>query len=175
MTTSDWIQIISIIATFLISTVSIIIALKSLKLTKNSIESANRPYVACFLDMVSVGHYQKYLVIKNFGSTPAIIKKISFIGEITLKNRIDLDSLHETTIAPNQKFAIVYDKKASNKSIVTVKINYQDLHGNLYEELFQINPNFTKNLVSATSKQEDNTDKYYILKNIFHEITKTNL
>lgn len=175
MTTSDWIQIISIIATLFISTVSIIIALKSLKLTKSSIESANRPYVSCYLDMVSVGHYQKYLVIKNFGFTPAIILKISFIGELALKNRSDLDSLHETTIAPNQKFAIVYDKKAFNKSIVSVMINYQDLHGNLYEELFQINPNFTEDLVSANSKQEDNTDKYYILKNIFHEITKTNL
>ncbi|EAH1856309.1 TPA_asm: hypothetical protein GEK33_02415 [Listeria monocytogenes] len=175
MTISDWIQILSIIATLIISIVSIVIASKSLKLTKTSIESANRPYVTCYLDMVTVGHFQKYLIIKNFGSSPAIIKDISFIGEPAFKNRADLDSLNETTIAPNQKFIILFDKKAPDKSIISVIISYQDLIGNFYKEVFQLNPNFSKDIVYASARNSKDSEESYILKNTLHEYTKSNL
>lgn len=79
---SDWIQILSIIATTIISIVSVIIATKSLRLTKKSIEDANRPYIGCFVEMIEVGHFQKYFVIKNFGKTPATIVDIKFNKEI---------------------------------------------------------------------------------------------
>ncbi|EHT4843814.1 hypothetical protein KX880_002886, partial [Listeria monocytogenes] len=175
MTTSDWIQLLSIIATLIISTVSIVIASKSLKLTKISLESANRPYVTCYLDMVTVGHYQKYLIIKNFGSSSALIKDIKFIGEPPFKYRKDLGSLHETTIAPNQKFIFLFEKKAPTKSIVSVIISYQDSLGNFYKEVFQLNPNFSKDMVYVNTRNSKDSEESYILKNTLHEYTKSNL
>ncbi|MBC1567291.1 hypothetical protein HCJ20_00025 [Listeria sp. FSL L7-1425] len=175
MTTSDWIQVLSIIATLIISTASIVIASKSLKLTKISIESANRPYVTCYLDMVIVGHYQKYLIIKNFGASSAIIKNISFLGEIILENENNLESLHETIIAPNQKFIISFDKEVPDKSIISVVISYQGFQGNMFKEEFQLNPNFSKDIVYVEERNSKDTEEIYILKNTLHEFTKSNL
>ncbi|EAD0633842.1 hypothetical protein FLR18_13740 [Listeria monocytogenes] len=175
MTTSDWIQILSIFATLIISTASIVIALKSLKLTKISIESANRPYVTCYLDMVVVGHYQKYLIIKNFGTSSAVIKNISFLGEIILENENNLESLHETIIAPNQKFIISIAKEVPDKSIISVVINYQDLQRNRFTEKFQLNPNFSKDIIYVDERNSKDTEEIYILKNTLHEFTKSNL
>lgn len=58
---SDWIQILSIVATTIISIVSVIIATKSLRLTRNSIEDANRPYIGCYVEMIEVGHFKNTL------------------------------------------------------------------------------------------------------------------
>lgn len=69
ITISDWIHVAAINISSLISIISIIIAVKSLQTTKKSMEDANKPYIACYIDMVEVGHFQKYLIIKNFGRT----------------------------------------------------------------------------------------------------------
>lgn len=105
MNVSDWIQVLSIFSTLLISVVSITIATKSLKLTKKSIEDANKPFISCYIEMVEVGHFQKYFIIQNYGKTPATILDVRFNKEITgLGRNGSLDSIKNSLIAPNQKF-----------------------------------------------------------------------
>ena len=79
---SDWIQILSIVATTIISIVSVLIATKSLRLIRKSIEDANRPYTGCYVEMIEVGHFQKCFVIKSFGKTPAKIIDIKLDKDI---------------------------------------------------------------------------------------------
>src|SRR5690606_1905459 len=104
ITISDLIQITSITISSLISIISIIIAVKSLRVTKKSIEDANKPNIACYIDMVEVGYFQKYFIIKNFGRTPATIIDIKFDPFIEgLGRNGKIDSLKGSVLAPNQK------------------------------------------------------------------------
>src|SRR5690625_3842934 len=120
---SGWIQIVSIIATTIISIVSITIATKSLRLTRKSIEDANKPYISCYVEMIEVGHFQKYFVIKNFGNTPAIIIDITFDKHIKdLGRNGKIDSIKDTMIAPGQKF--ITSVNIEEKEMFTVHLVY---------------------------------------------------
>src|SRR5690625_5063871 len=120
---SDWIQIVSILATTTISIISVFIALKSLKLTRKSIEDANKPYISCYVEMIEVGHFQKYFVIKNFGNTPAIIIDIAFDKHIKdLGRNGKIDSIKDTMIAPGQKF--ITSVNIEEKEMFTVHLVY---------------------------------------------------
>ena len=77
------VDIISILASTLISVISIIIALISLIQTNKITKEANRPSVIIFLESISVTSARnKYLVVKNFGNTPAKIDNIICSREI---------------------------------------------------------------------------------------------
>ena len=168
---SDWIQILSIIATTIISIVSVIIATKSLRLTKKSIEDANRPYIGCFVEMIEVGHFQKYFVIKNFGKTPATIVDIKFNKEIKgLGREGKLDSVKNALIAPNQKFITAVNVKEIEDLIVTIV--YEDMKNQTTEQAFNLNLGFTSDLLYKTSDDSRLTNDMNALRNVLHQLTK---
>ena len=73
---------LSIINTMLISIVSVTIVTKSLRLTRKSIEDVNKLYISCYVEIVEVGHFQKYFIIKNYGKASATILDIHFDKEV---------------------------------------------------------------------------------------------
>ncbi|MCU4809604.1 hypothetical protein [Bacillus cereus] len=152
MKLTDWIQIAGIIASTIISISSIIIAVKSLKLTQKSIEDANRPYITCFISAIDTGFLAKYFIIKNFGKTSARIINIEFNKELTeLGRNGSIDSIINTTIVPNQKFMTVVPSQMND--IIDVTITYEDSNKKLFKETYTINFGYSKDLVYKVVNQ----------------------
>lgn len=168
---SDWIQILSIISTLLISIVSITIAIKSLKLTKKSIEDANKPFISCYVEMVEVGHFQKYFVIQNYGKTPATILDVHFNKNISgLGRNGSIESIKNSLIAPNQKFITAV--KVDEKSCFQVKITYRDMNNQKTEATFNLNLGFSSDLLHTGSNTSVLTEDTKAIRNALHQFTK---
>ncbi len=171
---SDWLQILSIIATTVISVVSVIIASKSLRLTRKSIEDANKPYIGCYVEMIEVGHFQKYFVIKNFGKTPATIIDIKFDKEIKgLGRHGKIDSIKNALIAPNQKFITAV--KVEEKDNFTVIVIYKDMSNQIVEQSFNLNLGFSSDLLYIDSNNTALSKDTNALKNTLHQFMKRGL
>ncbi|MCD2332908.1 hypothetical protein [Bacillus cereus] len=171
MKISDWIQISGIVVSTLVAITSIFIALKSLKLTRKSIEEANRPYVTCFVSSIDTGFRAKYFVIKNFGKSGARIINIEFNKNLPKLGRNGkIDSIINSLIAPNQKFMTTVPSEMDD--IVDVKITYEDSNNNLFEESHTINFGYSKDL---TYKNVDNSgldDTANTMRNVAQSIIK---
>lgn len=77
LSTSDIIQICSIVASSLLAIIAVTISYFTLRITSTSIKEANRPVVVAFEDYIQVvTSIHVYVVIKNFGTSPAIIDNI---------------------------------------------------------------------------------------------------
>ena len=139
------ITVISTIVTAIISIVSVIIAVLAVKVTKKSILDANRPYVVAYFDVVDVGYYKKYLIIKNYGSTGAQITDIKLNIDFE-DNRLQnfIIDCSNRYIAPNQSFktAISTNEKFSyltGKDSLFVTIEYRD-QIKRYKEVILLHP-----------------------------------
>ncbi|MBC1286999.1 hypothetical protein HB818_14650 [Listeria booriae] len=175
MDISDVIQIIATFITGITAIISVIIAVKSLQITQKSIEDANKPVVVCYLDIVDVGFYKRYFIIKNFGRTPAKIMSMSFQNLQSKIGRNNLESLNNTIIAPNQKFVVLLDDDYTNKDNFSVTICYEDLNGNHFKELFSLNPSFSKDISYAKRRSTAKSEELNDLTNMHHSVAKKNL
>lgn len=129
LTIENWINIVSIILSALISIISISIAIKTLKLTSKSIDDSNKPYISAYFSKIHI--YKKpvyYLIIKNFGKSGATILNVTFENEFDvfieiLKNPIN--KIKNFYLCPNQKFIFALDFKApKDEYICNIKYEY---------------------------------------------------
>lgn len=155
MKISDWIQVIAICISLLVSVVSILQTRKSIKMTENSVFEANRPYISIFVETLDTVYFEKYLAIKNFGQTSAKILELEFQTKLDSSNeRFKLQSLVGGTIAPGQKFTSSLD--ADFNDLVIVSLTYQDMDGNNYQEKFDVKTDMAKQLLWHS--QTDHSD-----------------
>jgi len=119
MSTSDIIQLISVLIALLIGTASVIISLLAMKLNSKMIEESTRPVLSVYGDSVNTGSPTFYIIIKNFGSSPAQITKFNYDFDFSScytpsgsERRDFLQDLVGTTIAPQQSRTcyLEYDK-----------------------------------------------------------------
>lgn len=75
---SDIIQILGIIASFLTAFVAIIISLAAIRQNSKMIEESSRPIISIYPQSINTGTPMLFLVIKNFGNSPAVIKKFDY-------------------------------------------------------------------------------------------------
>lgn len=174
MDISDWLNLLVASVAIIVSVISLRQSEKSIKLTEKSIEDANRPYVACYLSFVDVGYFQKYLIFKNFGSTPAIITNIEVDNDsIEIGVGLGFNSLKNTTIAPGQKFVTTFD--VSSDSPIKIKVTYKDMNGNSSTDNFDLNTNFAKNLSYTRKSSSALTDAENDLRHSLHAMAKNEL
>lgn len=176
MTLSDGLNILVSIVAVSIAWFSLRQSEKSIKLTEQSINDANKPFVAVYLAMVDVGHFQKYIVIKNFGATPAIIKSIDINPKIKgLGVKDNLDSVINSTIAPNQKFiSALYTKDGEQKFKVT--ISYTDVYNkNKQLLIFNLDSGFTDDLAYVKNNNTAYSKFENTMINTLHDISKQNI
>lgn len=157
------IQMIASTATVGVSLVSIWIALRSLKVSKESLLQNNRPYVVIYLSSINSFKTEKYVVIKNFGKSGATITGIHLdllddsFGE--KKEYIHGFVLQHSNsfIAPNQAFQL----PLFNFDIVgSIFITYVDSNGFIYEEKYELDSTATVYRTGhSSSKLEDNFQK----------------
>lgn len=175
LTPTDYIQIASIIISTIVGIISVIISIKAIGIAKKNndltlkiTEEANRPVVTAYLETVQINNSHKYMVIKNFGQTSAVINKLIFDKNID-SNKFNMKSIENTIIAPNQKFTHALDNDFIEK--VSIQIVYTDMQGKKYDETYNIDTNSPSKLFYFA---DTNTDpKYKLFKNSIEELIKT--
>lgn len=113
-TLSDIIQLIGIIVSFFTSIVAITISFKTLRQNSKIIEETTRPYISIYFDYTQMGEPTGYFVVKNFGSTTAIIDSLIY-NEPIANHPVSFSNLPSifngligNGIAPNQKFLVPF-------------------------------------------------------------------
>ncbi|HFI0134821.1 TPA: hypothetical protein ACGOZZ_000571 [Streptococcus suis] len=164
MTSSEIIEILSIITSTIIGLISIYYSNKAIKiasdankLTAEITADTNRPVVVAYLETVEIENFHKYMVIKNFGNTPATILDLKFMQSID-EYDFNMSSLIGYTIAPSQKFMHVIDNDL--KGTVIVNIIYQTVTGQNFDEVYQVKLNATEKLFWVGSNDQDKQLKF---------------
>ncbi|HEM3683747.1 TPA: hypothetical protein ACGOYD_001179 [Streptococcus suis] len=164
MTSSDIIELLSIITSTIIGLISIYYSNKAIKiasdankLTAEITADTNRPVVVAYLETVEIENFHKYMVIKNFGNTPATILDLKFMQSID-EYDFNMSSLIGYTIAPSQKFMHVIDNDL--KGTVIVNIIYQTVTGQNFDEVYQVKLNATEKLFWIGSNDQDKQLKF---------------
>lgn len=146
MSIGDWIQVIAIVISLIVSVVSIIQTQKSLKITRETIESENRPYLSFYIEYPEKQKFHKFFALKNFGTTSAKIDKITFDKKLDeLNEKFKFKSLLGGTIAPGQKYTSYID--SDYRETIKVCIEYRDLNNRSYKEYFEVNTDIGASLI----------------------------
>lgn len=155
LSVSDIIEVFGIITSTLASIVAIVISLKSLKQAQitnkqnnQMLEENSRPYIAIFLDTITICEQSSFLVLKNFGKSSGHI--ILFEYDPVLRTAADTsDQRHQLineqydfvqglTLAPGQSKMMLCDVTRVPKDTVSFKIGYT-CREKYYEESIDLN------------------------------------
>lgn len=157
MTPSDVIQLIGIIAALAVGIISIVISVFSLRQNSKMLEESTRPVISIYGAMTNIGISQHYLVIKNFGQTPATITKFDydfdFLNQHAYAGKSDTDwlkSLVTANLSPGQSMICALNYENINKP-VTFTIEYIT-QTKTYNE--QLKVNLRAGVAMLTSKND---------------------
>lgn len=140
---SDIIQLIGIIASSTTSIVAIIISVAALNQNSKMIEESSRPVISIYFDYSQMGEPTGYFVVKNFGSSAAMINCLSYNEPIkkhptTLADLPSIfDGLIGNTIAPGQKFLAPFKLYEYNGGKAIFDITYKSSNKS-YSDHFEI-------------------------------------
>lgn len=152
MTTTDWINVILCILSFILAMISVITVIITLKQNNKMIENSTRPYVNIYSKITNFQNQSYYLIIKNRGQTGARItsfkcnkdlSRYSFINSIipfehivgtylspgqAIMTNVDLGKLKEDNV-DNLIFNIEYDSgiKKYKEEYVLNHIAYREI------------------------------------------------
>ena len=113
---SDILQIVAIFTALIPSIAAIVISVITLKQTAKIFEENSRAVISMYYQTINTGNPFLYLVIKNFGHSPAVLQKISCDFDLATAQQYtqQMDFLKElpgSTFAPGQSFIISLDYK----------------------------------------------------------------
>ena len=107
LTPSDIIQIVGILVSLLTALVAIIISLATMHQNSKMIEESSRAVISIYPQTINTGTPMLFMVIKNFGNSPAAIRKFDYNFDFTdcYQFRSDRDYLKDfvgSSLAPGQ-------------------------------------------------------------------------
>jgi len=144
MNTSDIIQLVGIITASLISAISIIISVFTLRQNSKMIEESTRPMISIYAASINPSMPTFYLIVKNFGQTPAEITKFNYDFDFQTMGcygenakRDYLQDLVSSTFAPGQSRICRLEYAKVNKP-VTFEFEYKS-HKKIYTDKATIN------------------------------------
>lgn len=148
LSTSDIIQLLSIVISLFTSIIAIIISLISIRQNTKSLEESVKPCIAIYVDQITICEQKSYFVIKNFGSSPGIITEFIFLNPPETIHQIlqsNFDKLQDIVLAPGQSKLICFECNNFNENTVyTFKISYKNGR-KCYTDKYAINiRNFTQ-------------------------------
>lgn len=115
MSTSNIIEIISIIVSLITDIVAIYLSVKALRQNNKMLEESTRPYISIYVESITLCEQTSFFVIKNFGNTPAYITDFKYDPILKeTKQSMDLileqfDYVKGITLAPGQSKMLTYD------------------------------------------------------------------
>ena len=163
MTAGDWIQVIAIVISTIISVISIIIAVKTLKQTNQITKEANRAYLVATLEYTALTSIKTiYLVIRNYGNTAATIKNITCSRDVDFFLDLEIfENIVNTSIAPHQSITTVCDFR-NNNTPFTLTIEYiQD--NDTYTDTYTLSPQAMQNIIYSQTADSNMTTPQAII------------
>ena len=168
MTITNWISVIGIL-------VSLGIATWSAHQTKVAAKLASRHYISIYYEAIDITFTNKYIAIKNFGKSSAVIENIRFI-ELDSDNSYSKEiknaflQLIGGSMATSQKLSTAIPDKY--KSPITVFILYRSLNGKRYSETFSLKTDMTSKFHRITYTSSADTSVSTAIKNSAASIIK---
>lgn len=145
MITGEIINLILAILSFILAAISVMTVVLTLRQNNKMIEATSRAYIVVNAQYINFRNPQIVLVVRNYGSSGAIIKKISFDKDLTKYtfelNMQPFEALENMTVAPNQNLQCDIDNVAigqDNLDVVKCNVEYIS-NGKNYKEEFMIN------------------------------------
>ena len=169
---SDAIQLFGILCATIISLISIIISVVTLRQNSKMIKESVRPYITVSFDLFNCGIKIGYFVIKNYGQTQAVLNKFECCQELKEisqvgKNFEDFSKLLiGMPIAPGQKILLPIVFQNYKSDFASFDIEYSN-GKNKYKEHFNIPVNYAQELYklrAGTPSKENQI--YYALQEI---------
>lgn len=129
LTPSDKVQLLGIIISFATSIVAILISLMTLRQNSKMIEESSRPVISIYSQSIDTGTPMLFIVVKNFGNSPAVINKFDYDYDFTdcysfRSERDYLKDLVGSTLAPGQSRICSLDYKKLSRPI-TFTLEYK--------------------------------------------------
>lgn len=111
MDTATKVNIVLSILSFILALISIITVVITLRQNHTMIENATRPYLCIYGQSINPGSPEFYLVIKNFGASPATVTKFEYDPDLSncygfSPCRDFLSDIARCTFAPSRYGAI---------------------------------------------------------------------
>lgn len=159
LTTSDWIEIIGILASTVASLIAIVVSVKALKQNNAMLSASTRPYIVIYGIRMNCGTLKYGFVIKNFGKTAATITKFKCNCDLKEISYSDSNTPFEhivgTMLAPEQSILSIVDRLKLFDENRTIIFEIEYIAGSQkYSESFVINCESEKdNIMSRTSTQ----------------------
>lgn len=144
MSVADIINLSVGICTAITAIISVIIAVETMKQNNRMIKNSTRPYIAISFQSTNFQDFRLYVVIKNFGSSGAIIKKLKYsdlLENVAQSGVSPFVGVEGTFLAPGQSIvcAINTRKFRDNKiDTLNVDVSYSDGESE-YSESFPLN------------------------------------
>ncbi len=160
MTPSDWVNLSLSILSFILAVISVVTVVITLRQNNKMIESSSRPYIVVYGDMTNFSDLQFYIILKNFGKSGAVIKKLTCDVDLSKYNYgitlTPFERIENTMLAPNQNIVCSIDHQKLNKDDINVlnfSIEYE-FCGKSYNENYTVNYGaFRKNITTKSSTQ----------------------
>lgn len=107
MDVSIIVNIILCVLSFILAAISVVTVVITLRQNNKMIEGSTRPVISVYTDEINAGNPFFYLIVKNFGKSPAYITKFEydfdFKGCYKIRNDRDyLAGLNNAVLAPGQ-------------------------------------------------------------------------
>jgi hypothetical protein len=136
------VNIILCILSFILALISVVTVVITLRQNNKMIEESTRPVISIYTDEINAGNPFFYIVVKNFGKSPAYITKFEydfdFKGCYKIRNNKDyLKGLNNAVLAPGQSRICTLDYAKINKE-VTFTLEYHSGTKKRYLEKFTI-------------------------------------
>ena len=177
MTISDWISLLSVIASLITSIVAIVISVKTLKQSNYAIEEDSRANIMFYIDTLTGG--QNYLVLKNFGNSFGKILDIDISPNIQYSKFEDsqpmsaITEFSNITLAPGQSIKSLFDFNEYPDKIFEVTIKYKTL-GKTYTENYTLNISYINSIDYLSTSSLDVKDETEALLKINNSILRLN-
>ena len=142
MDISTIVNIILCVLSFILAAISVVTVVITLRQNNKMIEESTRPVISVYTDEINAGNPFFYLIVKNFGKSPAYITKyeydFDFKGCYKIRNDRDyLEGLNNAVLAPGQSRICTLDYAKIDKE-VTFTLEYHSGAKKVYSDKFTI-------------------------------------
>lgn len=171
-----WTIVLSVLS-FLLALISVVTVIITIRQNNKMIEQSTRPVISIYTSQINVGSPSLYLIVKNFGSSPAVIRTIScdhdfadfLMGSNSLNheelvNYDPIKVLPGTIMAPGQSKICGLNYRNLPSELV-IDIVYEGTTGKHYKDCFKFDPKAGNGMIIGKSAG-DNKDSLKDIKNI---------
>lgn len=142
MNAATIVNIILCILSFILAAISVVTVIITLRQNNKMIEESTRPVISIYTDEINAGNPFFYLIVKNFGKSPAYITKFEydfdFKGCYKIRNDKDyLKGLNNAVLASGQSRICTLDYAIIDKE-VTFTLEYHSGAKKVYLEKITI-------------------------------------